>query len=135
MIVQRLGRPYAHASGVYSEAHLASDALDGLEASEWLLPDNTPGWIDVFTKPRTLHGVRLLNAHNNSYLDRATKKVRITAYAEAGPVGSVEGAFAKLTQDHSLLDLPLEAKQVVRVRIEVLSYFATGGGFAEIELR
>ncbi|MEI9951940.1 MAG: hypothetical protein WDO74_23895 [Pseudomonadota bacterium] len=137
VFVQRLwGRPYAHASGVISEAHLASNALDGLDGTEWLLPDGKPGWIDIIPpKPRTLHGVRLLNAHNEFYLDRASREVRVTAYSETGPLGSVEGAFEKLTQDRALLDLPLEAQQVVRVRIEVRSFFDRGGGFAEIELR
>ncbi len=137
VFLQRLwGRPYAHASGVISDAHLASNALDGLEGTEWLAPDGKLGWIDIIPpKPRTLHGVRLLNAHNEFYLDRATHEVRVTAFSETGPIGSVEGAFEKLTQDRALLDLPLEAQQVVRVRIELLSFFDRGGGLAEIELR
>ncbi|HYQ00893.1 MAG TPA: hypothetical protein VER96_19625 [Polyangiaceae bacterium] len=129
------GRPYAHASAVISDQHLASLALDGLDATEWLLPDNTPGWIDIIPpKPRTLQSVRLVNAHNEYWLDRATHKVRVTAYSETGPVGEIEGAFAKFSQDRSVLDLPLKASNVIRVRVEVLSHFKRGGGFAEIEL-
>jgi len=75
-----------------------------------------------------------VNAHNEWYLDRASRKVRVTAYSEAGPVGSVEGEFQKFSQDRSVLDLPLEAQNVVRVRVEVLTFFKRGGGFAEIEL-
>lgn len=130
------GRPHAHASAVYSREHSASAALDGLEGTEWLLPDSALGWIDVLPrKPRTLHGVHLTNAHNEYWLDRGSHKVRVTAYSDAGEVGSVKGDFGKFTQDRSILDLPLEAQNVVRVRIEVLSYFNRGGGFAEIELR
>jgi len=135
-LVRLWGRPHAHASGVISDEHLAAHALDGLEGTEWLLPEASTGWIDVLPpRPRTLHGVRLINAHNEYFLDRASQKVRVTAYAETGPVGSIEGAFPSFSQDTSILDLPLEAKQVVRVRIEVLSFFKRGGGFAEVELR
>jgi len=129
------GRPYAHASAVITDEHLASAVLDGMEATEWLLPDNSTGWIDIIPpKPRTLHGVRLTNAHNEYYLDRASRKVRVTAYAETGPVGTVEGEFEKFSQERSVLDLRLEAQNVIRVRVEVLSHFKRGGGFAEIEL-
>lgn len=129
------GRPYVHASGVISDEHLAKFAIDGLETTEWLLPETSPGWIDLIPpKPRTLHSVRLVNAHNQFYLDRASQKVRVTAYSEAGPVGSVEGEFEKFSQNRSILDLPLEATNVIRVRVEVLSWFKRGGGFAEIEL-
>ena len=114
---------------------MTAPALDGLEGTEWLLPETTPGWIDVLPpKPRALKRVRLTNAHNEYYLDRASKKVRVTAFSEAGPVGSVEGAFEEFKQDTSILDLRLEAQNVVRVRIEVLSFFKRGGGLAEIEL-
>lgn len=134
-VLRLWGRPYAHASASFSNAYRPAHALDGLEATEWLLPETSRGWIDIFPpKPRTLHGVRLLNAHNAYNLDRATRKVRVTAYSETGPVGSVEGEYEKLTQDTSILDLRLEAEHVVRVRIEVLGFFARGGGFAEIEL-
>jgi len=33
------------------------------------------------------------------------------------------------------LDLDLRATQVTRVRVEVLSFFLTGGGLAEVEVR
>ncbi|HEY0466733.1 MAG TPA: hypothetical protein VGC79_21145 [Polyangiaceae bacterium] len=130
------GRVHATASAVYGDEHLTKHALDGLEGTEWLLPDGTTGWIDLIPpKPRTLHRVYMLNAHNEYWLDRGSHKVRVTAYSEAGPVGTVEGAFPKFTQDRSILELPLEAENVVRVRIEVLSFFKRGGGFAEVELR
>ena len=129
------GRPRVHASGVISAANPASNVIDGLEATEWLLPDATPGWVDVlFPSSRTVHSVRLLNAHNVFYADRGARAVRVTAFAAQDKVASVEGSFARLTEERSVLDLPLEARGVTRVRVEVLSYFQAGGGLAEVEV-
>jgi len=129
------GRPRAEASAIHSEPHSAKNAVDGLEATEWLLPDSTPGWIDV-TLPaaRTVHSIRLINARNVFYADRATRAVHVTAFTERGPAASVDGAFAAFSETRSVLDLPLEAREVARIRVEILSYFKSGGGLAEIEI-
>ena len=93
-------------------------------------------WIDVmFPTARSVHSVRLVNSHNLFYADRAARAVRVTAFAGPNEAASVEGSFARLTQERSVLDLPLEAKGVTRVRVELLSYFKTGGGLAEVEVR
>lgn len=137
LVAMRLwGRPHVRASAVISEAHPAANAIDGLEATEWLLPDATAGWVDVlFPSSRTVHGVRLVNAHNVFYADRAARAVRVTAFTAQNKAASVEGSFARLTQDRSVLDLSLEARGVTRLRVEVLTYFQVGGGLAEIEVR
>jgi hypothetical protein len=130
------GRPRAEASAIHSEPHAAKNAIDGLEATEWLLPDGTSGWVDVLLPTtRTVHGVRLLNAHNVFYADRGARDVRVTAFTERGPAASVDGAFAAFSETRSALDLPLEARDVTRIRVEVLSYFKSGGGLAEIEIK
>jgi hypothetical protein len=129
------GRPHARASSIYSVPHAAANAIDGLEATEWLLPDATPGWVDVmFHSARAVHGVTLVNAHNVFYLDRAAQAVRVTAFTERGEAASVEGSFARLSQDRSTIELPLKAEGVTRVRVDVLTYFKLGGGLAEIEV-
>jgi hypothetical protein len=135
LAIRLWGRPHARASGVFSEVHPAAKAIDGLEATEWLLPDATAGWLDVlFPSARSVHSVRLLNAHNVFYVDRGAKAVRVTAFTAQGKAVSVEGSFARLTEERSVLDLPLEAKGVTRVRVEILTYFRVGGGLAEIEV-
>jgi hypothetical protein len=130
------GRPRAEASAIHSEPHSAENAVDGLEATEWLLPDGTPGWVDVvLPAARTVHSVRLINAHNMFSADRATRAVHVTAFTERGPSASVDGSFAAFSQTRSVLDLPLEARDVARIRVEILSYFKLGGGLAEIEIK
>jgi hypothetical protein len=130
------GRSRVSASSEFSAAHPASNAVDGLEATEWLLPDATTGWIDVmFPTARSVHRVLLVNSHNLFYADRAAQAVRVTAFAGPSKAASVDGSFTRLTQDRSVLELPLEAKGVTRVRVELLSYFKAGGGLAEVDVR
>lgn len=137
VVVWRLwGRPVATASAVYSSHHPAANAIDGLLATEWLLPDDTPGWLQIsYHSPRAVHAVRLLNAHNIHFQDRAAENVRVTAYCEHQAVASAEGRFAQIVADRSPLDLDLRADCVTHLRVEVLSYFKTGGGLAEVEVR
>lgn len=133
--VRLWGRPRAQASAFYSESYAATNAIDGLEATEWLLPDGASGWIDVrLPRARTVHRVRLLNSHNVFHADRAARAVRVAAFTEQGPAASAEGAFPKFSEQRSVLDLPIEAHDVTRVRVEVLSHFRSGGGLAEIEV-
>ncbi|HEY5373475.1 MAG TPA: hypothetical protein VIK01_07295 [Polyangiaceae bacterium] len=136
LICYRLwGRPRAQASAIHSEPYPANNAVDGLEATEWLLPDRTSGWVDVMLPAaRTVHRVRLVNAHNVFNADRATRAVHVTAFSRRGPAVSVDGAFAAFSENRSLLELPLEAHDVTRIRVEVLSYFKLGGGLAEVEI-
>ena len=133
--VRLWGRPRVRASGFISVSNSADMAYDGLEATEWLLGSKT-GWIDViFSSPRSVHGVQLVNSHNRFYLDRASRAVRVTAFNDSGRGASIESAFTKITQERSALDLPLEATGVTRVRVEILSCFGESGGLAEIVVR
>ncbi len=126
------GRTVATASAVYSSAHAAANAIDGLDATEWLLPDAELGWLQLsFPSPRSLEHVRLLNAHNAHYQDRGCQKVVVTLYCHSRQVGGAEGVFPA---PKTYLDFDLRADCVTHLRVEVLSYFKMGGGLAEIEV-
>jgi len=129
------GRTFATASAVYSSHHAAANAIDGLEATEWLLPDGVLGWLQVnFPSPRALHHIRLLNAHNIYFQDRGCEHVRVTLYCEYQVVASAEGSFTGIVAGRSPLDFDLGADCVTHLRIDVLSYFKMGGGLAEVEV-
>jgi hypothetical protein len=130
------GRPLVRASAVYSWDHSAANVIDGLDATEWLLPDRTEGWIEI-TLPwkRDIRQVRLLNAHNIYYMDRGAERVRVTAYGPHGQLASVQGRFTKISGKRNPIDLSLKADGVTRLRVEILSYFSSGGGLAEVEWR
>jgi hypothetical protein len=126
-------RPRVVASASYSQEYPAYQAYDGVDSSEWLLPESSQGWIELrLRNPRSVRVVRLLNAHNR---DRAAERVRVTAYVGDKAVGSAEGKFKGIMEKRSALDLTIKASGVTKVRVEILSFFGRGGGLSEIELR
>jgi hypothetical protein len=134
--VRMWGRPRVRASDRFGPEYPASYAVDGIESTEWLLPDRAEGWLDVtFRSARRVRRVVLVNSHNRNHLDRAAERVRVTAYSDQGQVGAAEGTFPAPKAERSALELPLDARNVTSLRIEVLSYFGLGGGLAEVEVR
>jgi hypothetical protein len=129
-------RPRVVASATFGSEHPAYQVFDGVDSTEWLLPETSPGWVELrFRAARNVRVVRLVNAHNRYYMDRASERVRVTAYAGGESLGSAEGKFKGIVEKRSTLDLALNASGVTRLRVEVLSYFGRGGGLAEIEFR
>jgi hypothetical protein len=129
-------RPRASASAVYASEFAVANALDGEDETEWLLPDQQDGWLQiVFPWSRRVHGVELVNAHNRTYHDRGAKEVRVTAFSDYQPLASATGTFAAAPGDRSTLQLPLEARGVTHLRVEVLSHFGRSGGLADVRVR
>lgn len=133
--VRLWGRVRVRASASYAPEFPASYAVDGIDSTEWILPDGQLGWLDVYLpRAKDITRVVVLNGHNRYYLDRATKRLRVTAYAGDQEVGSAEREFKAIKDGRSALDIRLAAHGVTRVRVEILSYFGTGGTIAEVEV-
>lgn len=129
-------RPRIAASATFSTEHPAYHVYDGVDSTEWLLPEASAGWVELrLRSSRTIKTVRLVNCHNRYYMDRAAEKVRVTAYAGGKQVGTAEGKFKGIVEKRSTLDLNIKASGVTRVRVEIQSWFGRGGGLSEIELR
>lgn len=127
--------PHVSASATYSPEFGATAAFDGLEATEWLLPDGAAGWVQIrFAFKKRIRSVRIYNAHNKHWLDRAAEQVRVTALSNGQIVNTVEGRFDGVTAERKPLDLPLDARGVTHLRIDILSHFAAGGGLGEVEI-
>lgn len=126
----------AEASAVFSDKFAAAKAVDGRPENEWLLPDHMPGWVDVTVLPaRRLKAIKILNAHNPPYNDRATKDWHIDVFSKSGQVlKSVDGTFAQFSDNPPWITVDLGVDNVARIRFEVRSWHATGGGVAEIEV-
>lgn len=129
-------QPLVTASAVYSSDAPAAYAVDGVDATEWLLPNGVTGWLDLqFRGPRRVRGVHLRNAHNRHWLDRGARSFRVTAYAGAQAVATAEGEFEALSPNAPTRDVALDARGVTRLRVEVLSTYGAGGGLAEVTVR
>jgi hypothetical protein len=129
-------RARATCSAKYSVSHEAANVLDAHPDSEWLLPDNAPGWIDLTLSPaRTVSTVRIINAHNSIHNDRATKQFRIEVYRKGDLVKTVDGTFSTLTPTPDWTKFELGRQEnVSRIRVVVNSWHGLGGGFGEIRV-
>lgn len=125
----------AEASAVYSDHYAPAKALDGKPESEWLLPDNTLGWIDLHVSPpRRVNHLKLLNVHNGPYNDRATRDFHVEAYAGSTLLKSYDGTFPEFTETPAWVTVDLGVDKCDRIRIEVKSFHKSGGGFADLEI-
>jgi hypothetical protein len=129
-------RPRVAASEAIGPEVPGSYAFDGLEATEWVLPNAKPGSLDImFRFPRSIGTVSVVNGHNRHFHDRASAHVRVEAFAGDRSLTSGEARFAKLTPERSVQDVQLNATGVTRLRVEVLAWHGAGGALAEVELR
>lgn len=110
----------------------ARKAVDKDPNTEWLLPTNTPGWIELGFRPRTIKTVRLLNGNNAPHHDRAIRDFRIEGYLNKQLVGSSKHSFATLETNRQWRVLPVPPMRVDALRIVVESHHKFGGALAEI---
>jgi hypothetical protein len=128
--------PTVQASSTYSSDFPASQAIDGLRKTEWLLPQQSAGWLELsFARPRAVRSVVLLNAMNGSYRDRAAKSLKLEAYSRAVLVASAKAEFPAIEHDKRSLAIDLVARDVTHVRITVTSFYGNGGGLAEVTVK
>jgi len=128
--------PLLRASGVYSGDFPASQATDGLSRTEWLLPEKQPGWLELsYRRPRTLRTVLLRNSENSYFHDRATKSFRIRAFSRGRLVASAKGELPPIEANRGWLNVPLVARDVTELRIDVDSFYGLGGGLAEVDVQ
>jgi hypothetical protein len=128
-------RPSAVSSTPYSSEFGAEQVVDGVLATEWLLPDGKLGWLELnLPKQRAVHDVVLRNSHNRHFLDRATRRARVTLFDGQKQLASSEIAFAKLEEKSAPVRVNFGGQRGNRIRIEILEHFGLGAGLAEIEL-
>jgi len=129
--------PPAAASASFGDdpAFTPDRAIDGDPSTDWLLPDNTAGWIDIRVDPaRAIHNVRLLNGHNRGFNDRAVRNYRVEVYDGDRMVTQTSGSFAALLPHPTPVNVAVHASHVTRVRLVVTSWFNIGSALAEIHV-
>jgi len=123
------------ASERYSVNHVATNVLDGKNATEWLARDDSPAWIELrFRDPISVSAVRVVNARNAPYDDRATKDLEVTLFngdQELRKATLTLPGVGKEPEGHSIA---ISGSQVKRVRLSAHSYYGRGAGFAEIQV-
>lgn len=127
--------PTATVSSSYGSDFPASHLVDGLKTTEWLLPHQQTGWVELtFARPRDVKAVRLQNSVNGHYRDRASKAVKLEAYARTQVVATAKAEFPPIEATKGPIKVDLVARGVTHVRIEIESYYGGGGGLAEVDI-
>ena len=121
------------ASASYDEVKFdASKVMDKDPKTEWLLPSNVQGWIEMSFQPRTVKAVKVLNASNPPHNDRATQDFKVELYRDKKLLSSTKHKFEKLVPNPEWMSLPVPEQKVDAVRIVIESHHKSGGGIAEL---
>ncbi len=128
---------HAEASASLSARHTPANVTDGADATEWVLPDQTPGFIDLSPlKPRPFKRLRVLNGKNGGNPDRAVLDADIEIWSSGKVIKTVPvnlGPFA-LKPDWRRIDLGTGATPIEKVRIVVKTWAGVSGAISEAVL-
>jgi hypothetical protein len=128
--------PTAQASGCFSSDFPANQAIDGLRKTEWLLPQQSTGWLELsFARPRAVRSLVLRNAVNGHFRDRAARSIRAEAYSRTVLVATAKVQFPAIADEQEPLVVDLAARDVTHIRITVESFYGNGGGLAEVAVK
>jgi hypothetical protein len=123
------------ASASYSAEFPPERAVDGNPAAEWLAPDGGDGWIELrFAQPINVTAVRVVNAHNAPYNDRATKDLEIDLFLGNKLVKRARAGFDHIEATGNPRTIPVKATGITRVRFLARSHHGKGAGFGEVEV-
>lgn len=126
--------PTATATAQWDDRYPASNAADGDNATDWILPDNTPGTLDLrWEKAKKVARIKVTNARNPPYFDRGAKEVRVEAMHGEQVIKNETFTFNEPNRTPDAHSVEVSAP-IDRVRITVLSHYLLGGGIAEVEL-
>lgn len=124
----------AEASAQWDGRYDAAKAVDGSDRTDWLLPDKATGWLDVQVVPaRKVSKLKVMNARNVPYNDRATHEFHVDAYRNGQVVRSFDAKFDGFSPDPAWRTFDVGEK-VEKFRLTVKSHHKSGGGFSEIEV-
>jgi hypothetical protein len=112
--------------------HGPGAVLDGNVETNWLMPDRTPGWLDLrFAAPREVSGLVIRNGTNAPYQDRAVERMEVVIFDEAGAMLASTEQRLSLGEEVSI---EVEASNASRVRIYVRSWHRAGGALDEVQI-
>lgn len=113
-----------------------ANVVDGVDSTEWLLPDNIGGWIELApAKPRPFRRLKVLNGKNSGNPDRAVLEADVEVWSAGRPVKVIPtnlGPFT-LKPEWRTIELGVDGP-VEKVRIVVKTWAGQGGALAEAYL-
>jgi hypothetical protein len=123
-------------SASFSEVlHGPKNLIDGNPKTEWLLPNNITGWVEVSFRPRKLTKVAVMNARNLPYNERGTQDFRIELYRDKKQVFTSKQKFPKFDEKEAWITVPVPGLSVDTIKLVIESHHKVGGGFAELSWR
>jgi hypothetical protein len=123
------------ASGIYSPVFDAKQAVDGDPGGEWLAPEGAGGWLELrFARPIDVKAVRVTNAHNPGYNDRATRDLDVELYRKEQLLTRTHTTFDQIEPTPTARTIPVEGQGVTRVRFVARTFHGRGAGLAEVEV-
>jgi hypothetical protein len=123
------------ASGIYSPVFDAERAADGDPSREWLAPEGASAWLELrFAQPIDVKGVRVTNAHNPGFNDRATRDLDVELYRKEQLLTRAHYTFDQVEVTPAARTIPVEAQGVTRVRFVARTFHGRGAGLAEVEV-
>jgi hypothetical protein len=133
LLVRLNDRPPIEASAELRDEFSAARIVDGNRDTEWLLPDQAPGWIGVNFAPRPLKAIRILNGHNRTYNDRAVNDFRIEVYLGRKRVHTSKHSFGPgVNPKPDWVRLPVQVAKADSIVVLVDSWHKNGGSLAEL---
>jgi hypothetical protein len=125
----------AEASAFHSASFAPSKAVDGSFNTEWLLPNATAGWIELQVSPaRVVKKIRLANARNIPYNDRATGNFRVETFYNNAPLFSAESSFPGMDPNLTWREITTDGQKIDKIKVWVRTWYEAGGGFTEITI-
>jgi hypothetical protein len=126
--------PVATASASWDVRYPPENAVDGSDATDWVLPDKTLGWLDLaLKKPRKVTRIAVTNTRNPPWYDRGTKEFRVEIFLGDKLIAARDLRFETASLTPQTLHVDVGAT-IDRVRLTVVSYHLSGGGFSEVTL-
>jgi hypothetical protein len=130
-----VGASDSYAAGESDSSFEADNAVDGDPATEWLTPNGQGGWLELrFARPTRVSAVRVVNAHNAPFNDRAARELNVELYRDDHLERRTQTVFDEIAITTEARIVPIEADGVTRVRFVVVTFHGLGGGMAEVEV-
>jgi hypothetical protein len=134
--VRLVPRPIARASGTATGKFSPEQAVDRDNLTEWALPDDTPGWLElVLRTPRSLKRVTIVNGRNRNDPARGMREYTLTLFSNGAVVQATEGTFEPYTMHPSVHVHEVQSPAPIDlVRITVRGWHGKSGSISEVIL-